>query len=242
MVKRLFILTSLLICSLKAWPQDSTSYDQENPYLRERIEKKSFDEEEWKKTTKKLNYVVKEQKKPQRKTSKKSKPFTFNSKQAAFWLRFFLIVLVAVGLIALLYALFNRPGNRKVEAPVLNINLETIEDNLETTELQYFIQRAIETGDFQLAIRLYFLETLKQLSLQQLIRFKKNKTNHAYLLELRKSQHYGAFHELSLIFDRIRYGGQALDGDEFWRVEPKFRLLVQQLSNSGSMPKAITPA
>lgn len=239
MIKKLCFICFLSLCSLPVWPQAGKYYEEENPYLTEKIEKKSFNEATWRKTIKGLDYNIKEKKSTAKKNNGKTpniKPFNFS--KFAWVFRFFIIVLTSGILIFLLFALLNRPRNRKITLPDTAIQIEAIEDNLEHTELTALIQNAMNQSDYQMAIRLYFLETLKQLSIRHLIRFKKNKTNREYLFELRKTSQYASFQELSLIFDRIRYSGQELSADTFWAVEPKFRQMIQQLTTAGYPSKA----
>lgn len=239
MIKKFCCISIVLLFSLPAWPQAGRYYEEENPYLTEKIERKSFDEATWRKTIKGLDYKVKVKKSTPKKynsTTPKVKPFDFS--KLAWVFRFFILVLAAGILIFLLFALLNRPRNRKITLPEAAIRIEAIEDNLENTELMALIQNAMNQNNFQMAIRLYFLETLKQLSIRHLIRFKKNKTNREYLFELRKSPHYAAFQELSLIFDRIRYSGHELSAEAFWAIEPKFRHMIQQLTSGGYAAKA----
>jgi hypothetical protein len=243
MIKKFCCISLVFLFSLPAWPQAGKYYEEENPYFTEKIEKKSFNESSWRKTIKGLDYNVKEKKTITKKKNGKTpsvKPFDFS--KMAWVFRFFILVLVVGILIFLVFALLNRPRNRKIDPQGIAINIEALEDNLEGSELKPLIQNAMNLGDYQLAIRLYFLETLKQLSVRHLIRFKKNKTNREYLFELRKTPQYAAFQELSLIFDRIRYSGQELSAEAFWAVEPKFQSMLQQLSSAGYAPKTTQPA
>lgn len=243
MIIKICCISLVFLFSLPAWPQAGNYYEEENPYLTEKIEKKSFDESAWRKSIKGLDYSLKEKKKILKKKNGYTppiKPFDFS--KLAWVFRFFILVLVAGILIFLLFALLNRPRNRKIDPQGIAINIEALEDDLEGSELKPLIQNAMNLGDYQLAIRLYFLETLKQLSVRHLIRFKKNKTNREYLFELRKTPQHAAFQELSLIFDRIRYSGQELSAEAFWAVEPKFQSMLHQLSSAGYAPKTPQPA
>lgn len=139
----------------------------------------------------------------------------------------FLIALVAIVVLYLLNGGFLSPPNKQIKNS--EITLENIEENILETELDKFIREAIERGEYGLAIRLYYLSVIKELSLKSLIKWKRDKTNGAYLREMRSSAYFSDFRGLTNTFESIRYGGGQVSRHEFSVLEPRFKNFVSQL-------------
>ena len=75
-------------------------------------------------------------------------------------------------------------------------------------------------------MRLYYLAVLKELSLKELIKWKKDKTNGEYLRELAGSRLFGTVQEVTLIFERVWYGKTAVQEEDFLQMEAKFKKAI----------------
>jgi hypothetical protein len=141
---------------------------------------------------------------------------------------FAIVFLIAVAVMIILFLIKDGlPNNEKIEKTV--ITLENIEENIHETDLDRFIREAKEKGDYALAMRLYYLAVIKELSLKKLIKWKRDKTNGEYLRELRSSNFFTEFNEVTNIFERIWYGGGKIDATTFEGFEGKFRGLVDSV-------------
>ena len=130
------------------------------------------------------------------------------------------------------------PWNKKIKPRQLaEIRLETIEENLHEAEMNPLIRQAIEQGQYALAIRLYFLAILKELSLMQAIRWKKNKTNREYLQELQNEPDHAEFSRTARIFERIWYGNRIITAGEFRQVEIPFAVFLRRLQEQNRVEK-----
>lgn len=145
-------------------------------------------------------------------------------------------IVVLVGLLVLLIVkmagggdLFG-PKNSKLKPAVSQAELDKIEENLHEAELLDPIQRAIAAGDYPLAVRLYYLSVLKELSVRNHIRWKRDKTNGAYLRELAGSSFFPTVQEVTLIFERIWYGKVELTKADFDQLEIKMKKAVATVS------------
>lgn len=140
-----------------------------------------------------------------------------------------IIFLVAVVTAIIWFLLKEGSGapDEKTDGPA--ITLENIEENIHETDLERFIREAKEKGDFALAMRLYYLAVIKELSLRKIIKWKRDKTNGEYLRELRSSDYFANFREITNIFERVWYGGGTIDRGGFAVIEPKFRDFVNIL-------------
>lgn len=123
------------------------------------------------------------------------------------------------------------PRNRKVNtAELLGLSLEDIEENFQELALEDFIRNAIERKEFALAIRLYYLAVLKELAAQELIRWKKDKTNLDYIREMRPTELGAPFREITRIFEWAWYGQQPVSEADFNLLEPKMKFFLQQVT------------
>ncbi|MBI3232533.1 MAG: hypothetical protein HYZ42_00575 [Bacteroidetes bacterium] len=131
---------------------------------------------------------------------------------------YFLFIFFGGLLLLLLYLLFRKQlaiRNAKVTHTDFNFNLEHIEDNLEKLQLDDYILKAIANGDFKTAIRLHYLNILKQLSALGLIKWKKDKTNRNYLTEMSSQSQFKLFRYLTLYFEQAWYGDAEVDANVY---------------------------
>jgi len=222
---RFFILIFLLGFSLSAAAQEYAQPQYE--YLEEPVQRKGFDQKKWKSLKEGMDYSSqKKQEKQEKQVQAPSGGFGLG-KVAKF-----LIIATGIGLLVFLILkmatgddIFAR-RNRKLKPATADINLEEIEENLEEAELEDPIRQAAGAGNFALAVRLYYLSILKELSLKKRIRWKRDKTNGEYMRELAGSPLFGQVQEATLIFERVWYGQVELGRDDFLQMENKFKSTV----------------
>ena len=119
------------------------------------------------------------------------------------------------------------PRSRKISKSFNNFSIEKIENNIHETDLDRFIRKAVEEKKFVLAIRLYYLAIIKELSLSKMIKWKRDKTNRNYLNEIRSTSLFNPFKEVTRIFERVWYGQGNLDEKEYLSIKPKFDQLIK---------------
>lgn len=225
--------------------QDVRANTQQQKYLTEPLQAQRFDDQKWEKSIRGLDYSLKKKKPP--KPIQPKAPVNFEWPELGKGLELFLKVLV-FGLIIVVLALLLRhyliaPKNSAVKKAVLeDLTIEEIEEHLEETELSPYIRKAIEQNDYALAVRLYYLEVLKQLSAQKAIHWRKNKTNRQYLQEMRTAKRYAEFRLLTLIFERVRYGGHQISQPEFAQIEPGFQSFLKSTPATVATPAPLNAA
>lgn len=168
---------------------------------------------------------------PQTIERKIAQPSTFEIVAAPFF-KFLLIVGGILLLVFLIMKLMNAENlfsqkNKKISQAKNHINLDNIEENLHESDLEGFIKQALSDKNYALAIRLYYLAILKELSLSGQIKWKKDKTNQEYLREMNGQNLKPNFQETTLIFERVWYGTGALTESIFQEIEPKFKAVLQ---------------
>jgi hypothetical protein len=215
----------------KPVPQKSQYEDALQKYHKEDVQPKDFDPRAWQKAKEGLDYTLEGGK--QKKPKKLDAPDPVFGQALAWFLKWFFIV-GALGILAYLIAHFISEGNvfgrksRRIDNPSVGIDLEHIEDNLEESEFDPLIRRAIAARQYPLAIRLYYLASLKELSLKGEIQWKKDKTNREYVREMRPHRLFEPFREITTIFEEVWYGDSLLDETGFTMIQPAFQDLLNQ--------------
>lgn len=224
------IFTIVFFVFLFATASGQTVQDE---YLEEKIEVHEFDEERWKTLSEDIDYSDEkreEEKEPEPdEPGERSSDSNEKSGAAGFFeiIKYIVIIGAIVLVIFLLVKLLGNDGptNRKID-PVSEMELEEIEENLETAELDDPIRRAIASGNYALAVRLYYLALLKELSAKGLIRWKRDKTNGEYMRELSGHSFSDMFRDVTLIFERIWYGDVELNKEDFFKIEKQFKKAI----------------
>lgn len=230
----LVIWLTFTLCCLSVIPiagqegTDSKFYEQEDRSTSLMTDKKW---EEWRKKREDSKYWENIQKVKQEEKKGEEKPTDgLNSDLIKAFATFLLVligIVVAFFVVRQLMGLQLRPRNRKIKRQGdLTIDLEEIEEKLEEVVLDDFIKEAIQKGNFALAIRLYYLEALKTLSQQKQIRWKKDKTNRDYLIEMRQSAFHRSFQEITRLFERVWYGNRSIDAAIFHEIAPTFQEFI----------------
>ena len=205
----------------------------------------SFDRVKWKETTKGIDYagelgkVKNEKAKKKRRRgeaspkAKELQPSRINFTGAGFLGKVLLFILGAVVLYFLIKAMtgLDNPRNTKIdkEAESLAKAIEKAEENIPEADTRSLLQEAIEQEAYNLAIRLYFLDTLKELTQKQIIQWKKDKTNRDYQLELSDHHLKKDFNQLVNIFNHLWYGKRYINKQDFQAIEPHFQYFIQAI-------------
>ncbi len=145
------------------------------------------------------------------------------------WIGTFLFILLIAALVFLIFYLFftskSNEGNKNVA-----IDLEDIPPSeIPKTELQIRLEKALSNKDYRLAIRIYFIFLIKGLTEKNLITWEKEKTNYSYLVEMRNNKHYKAFDQAVLLYELIWYGKRKLSEEDYLKIEPQFKELVEKI-------------
>jgi hypothetical protein len=238
-----FVLDST---DLQAVTDDTTAYEAEtrpqvSPYAaaqekynQEPIDRRDVAAEKWRKATAGIDYSDDkvEQPKPMKQRSSSDSVSALTGATLAILKWFFIIC--GMGLVAFLVYRFVTEGNifssgsRKIGVDSEAIDLNNIEENLEIAELDPIIKKAIDAKNYPLAIRLYYLAILKELTLSGAITWKKDKTNRIYVQEMQPHPLMETFRQVTTIFERVWYGDSTLDERGFIGIKPSFEGLLKQ--------------
>ena len=106
------------------------------------------------------------------------------------------------------------------------LEYEVLTENIHEIDFDQSIEEAVIQRNFRLAIRLYYLKHLKQLSDKELIDWKPTKTNRSYLYELSDGKIKNNFENLTRQFEYVWYGDFNISEQEFQELKTGFQVMV----------------
>ena len=135
-----------------------------------------------------------------------------------FW-KVLLIIVVVIAVVAVLYLWLRnkKPSDTKI---AVDVEDEWNPEVISKTELELKLEAAIDREDYRECIRIYFTFILKELIKKGWIRWKKEKTNHHYVIELAGREGSLSFMECVRIYDLVWYGEYHIDRDIFDMLQP----------------------
>jgi len=99
---------------------------------------------------------------------------------------------------------------------------------LEHIDFDQLIQDEVQKGNYTIAVRLLYLETLKLLSQASLIEWRPEKTNLAYHKELAHTPFGRDFYQLASSYEHVWYGNFSLDLATYHKIAAIFRHFKQK--------------
>ncbi len=247
------IIISLLFCAYNLVGQSSSESDLLKSYKGQEINTKSFDKGHWEQIVGGVDYSEIQKKKKETKTKKKrdrtsSPPSSSSSSSSDPWFKMdgkiwsflgkLVLILLAVILLAVLVMhlfgnnIFSGPKNTRILTKDGKIDIENIEENMHEIELDDPIQLAIKRGEYDTAIRLYYISIIKELSVKKLIKWKKDKTNRDYYNELAGKPIQPFFSDMTNAYERIWFGNKSLQQNDFSSLERRFQQVINSIKQT----------
>ena len=213
-------------------------------YFDSKINERKFDEKKWEELVKDFDYSEKlfedydeefDTSQTNQNANTISPSDNSRNSSSAFWAGFFQILFIVVVVLVIVAVLINMlgagnifaPRSRKFSTNDTNFSIEKIENNIHETDLERYIREAVREGNYAIAIRLYYLAIIKELSLSKMIKWKRDKTNRTYLSEIRSTNLFQPFREVTRIFERVWYGEGQIGENEYLSIKPKFEQLIK---------------
>ena len=154
--------------------------------------------------------------KPQRSVNLSGSDFFSSIFGVIFWI-------MAIGLFCfLVYRLFLSNSSllsrnrRNITSDIAVAQEENISDP------DALLRNAIKSGNFRLAVRYLYLQSLHRLSERKFIEIKSNKTNYEYVTEIRKHRFANEFASLTLQYEYVWYGEYPVDERLFEQIQNGF--------------------
>ncbi len=109
---------------------------------------------------------------------------------------------------------------KNVKMPSVDMSEE--ERIIKHENLDKLIQQAVDNNDYRLAVRYYYLKTLKLLTQKELIDWKPEKTNRDYIKELSSTRFTDKFRRITFAYDFVWYGNFLPDKKDFIDIKRDF--------------------
>ncbi|PCJ86572.1 MAG: hypothetical protein COA57_06055 [Flavobacteriales bacterium] len=221
---------------------DAEEFPSQKEYINSSVEQTQLDREEWKKLKEDIDYAglqVDQQENTvgagneksgemketaSGKSKNKNSSFTGSTTLDKI-LNIMLYVAVVVALAFLIYWLFvHSPMQQQAK---INLEEELAPGEVKKSQLERMLDAALSEKQYRIAVRVYFLMVIKELSDKNWIMWEKKKTNFSYLLEMKERGQYQPFLEIVDIFERVWYGKREVDKTNYKLLEPKFRQFLQ---------------
>ncbi|MGK0377216.1 MAG: hypothetical protein ACJA1Z_001025 [Patiriisocius sp.] len=139
-------------------------------------------------------------------------------------LPYILVASVVIFLIWMFYKI--NPGARMMkntEDPKLFFTEE--EELIKTADLKSLITKALEDGNYRLAVRYYYLLILKSLTQKELIAYEFDKTNSDYFSEIKSPLINSDFKKVTHLYDYIWYGNFEVSPESYGKAQHSFSQL-----------------
>lgn len=122
--------------------------------------------------------------------------------QGLFW------VFIAIGILTLLYLLLRSMGVGITRKPVVlaQDGEPESEEDFFSRDFERGVRRALEAGDYRLAIRLRYLQVLRELADRNIIQYRQGATNGVYVSQLLGTNYYSDFFRITRTFEYAWYG------------------------------------
>lgn len=142
--------------------------------------------------------------------------------------KFLLFLLIFAVVLTIVYLIIKnkKPANKKV---IVEVENDWNPEVISKTELELRLEEAMAKEDYRECIRIYFTFILKELIRKSWIVWKKEKTNHHYVIEMHKQASAHRFNECVRIYDLIWYGEYHIDREIFDLLKPTLEEYYQSL-------------
>ena len=138
-------------------------------------------------------------------------------------------ILVYIGFGLLIVLVINQLMKGNVSGLFTGTNIDnphafTVEhESSNQEELERSIEEAIKNGDYRLATRYLYQDSLRRLRNSGHINWKKEKTNSDYVYEIKRNDLQKIFRELTRYYEYAEYGNFALSSERFTKVYNRFK-------------------
>lgn len=138
---------------------------------------------------------------------------------SGFW-KVLLFILIAVLVILILYFIFRNAKPEDNKKIIVDVEDDWNPEVITKTELELRLEAAMSKENYRECVRIYFTFILKELIRKGWISWKKEKTNHQYVLEMTGKPNQMVFMECVRVYDLVWYGEYEIDQEIFEMLRP----------------------
>ncbi len=139
-------------------------------------------------------------------------------------LQFFFWTLAILFVLFILYKLFLTEGVFRKNTKSAKSNTPEAGEEVINSESDFeiLIRQAVQSGNYRLAVRYQYLQTLHLLAGKNLIELAADKTNHQYVREIKNQNYQTDFAALTLNYEYVWYGEFAIEENIYKKMEQGF--------------------
>lgn len=233
--KYIFLLITLMLVALPTLCSAQYSYEEQT------LKEGTFNKENWEKTVQDLDYSEgqkakkKREKKEQEMEERRAEEYkpSWSNRTMFQGSNTLKVIFFSIAILALVFVIWKivqaqmKLKNPKVQKKIENIE-EVVED-IHETDLERFLREALAADNYKMAIRIYYLMIIKELSDKKLIAWKKDKTNNAYVREMKATEYYQNFRDITRNFERAWFGEKEVEKSDFQKLRPQFEGFVTSI-------------
>jgi len=160
------------------------------------------------------------------------KPANFSNGFLFFMSNIFPFILAAIVILIILKSFVNinsRFWMIKSKSKVSVKRLDASDEDIDDSDFEELLRRAVKSKDYRLAIRYYYLSLLQYLSEKKHIEYHKDKTNSDYLFELKDQKMRANFSYLSYVYSYVWYGEFPVNEFKFVSIEKKYQSFLETI-------------
>jgi hypothetical protein len=215
-----YIRVFFVICCLQLLVAIYSSTFADTTATTEKVPVEKLDKKQWQKLSAGVDYRddVKEEQQKRKEKEQLDIPRERFQLPAIFqnnWVRYGMLFIMAVLLLFFIIRILIQHYNPSVSSNKEALLLETIEENLLESDIDKFIRQALAQSNYRLALRLYYLKCIKELSMHNRVIWKKDKTNYEYLFELKNWEEQESFQKITQNYERMWYGELTIKEADF---------------------------
>jgi hypothetical protein len=139
---------------------------------------------------------------------------------------------IAIFLGAIIYFLFSNkvgffaPANKNIDEQPEETDLG---ENIFILPYQDLLNKAIKDKNYRLATRILYLQTLKLLSENGIIKFKPDSTNIHYLMQLNNTSYYNDFFKVTRHYEYVWYGKFDVTPEMYEKISQDFSTMQKKI-------------
>ena len=102
------------------------------------------------------------------------------------------------------------------------------EELIKREDLETLLKDAIDSEEYRIAVRFYYLLILKKLTASNLIVWQQEKTNEDYIKEIKETSLQSKFSESTRVYDFVWYGNFNINKTDFINAELIFKSILNK--------------
>lgn len=226
-LSRTLLLLSFQMLTVLLSAQEQVEETGANEYRP--VNQRSISSESWKKAAGEIDYSRDRPEEVREHTPSPELPELPDFSWLSTLVQIIAVVTVIAGIGWWVYKMMSMPSNRRLPSNENQITPDDLESRIHETDLEKHLRDALARGEYNLAVRIHYLQIIRALSEKKYIRWSKEKTNREYLRELRNTKMEEPVRNITGVYERIWYGNRLTDQEDYLLLAPDFINVLRQV-------------